>query len=151
MYSFPSEVRWEIPTENTSIKWRFFPLFMHMQWCCCVTVCVCLSLILTHSHPHTRREGADDLVWSRLDSPLLPPLPERGHSAGDQDDSLSWKRFREDTYTLSHLQLYISTCMYIQECAYVLCSLADQIHMHNWLYLAPSPSLPPSLPLSLSP
>ena len=77
----------------------------------CDCVCVCLSLILTHSHPHTRREGADDLVWSRLDSPLLPPLPERGHSAGDQDDSLSWKGFAEDTYMYvqSHL-LYMNVC-----------------------------------------
>ena len=91
---------------------------------CCVTVCV-LSLTPTHNVKVL-------MIWCglRLDSPLLPPLPERGLSAGDQDNSLSWKRFREDTYTLSHL-LYISTCMYIQECAYVLCSLADQIHMHN--------------------
>ena len=80
---------------------------MHMQWCCCVTVCVCVSLSQTHTltPTHTQREGADDLVWSRLDSPLLPPLPERGLSAGDQDDSLSWKRFPEHTYNMYYVQI----------------------------------------------
>ena len=74
---------------------REVPLFMHnsndiMLVDLLLCDCVC-SLRLTHSH--TECEGADDLVWSRLDSPLLPPIPERGLSAGDQDDSLSWKGF----------------------------------------------------------
>ena len=82
---------------------------------CCVTVCV-FSQTHTLTPTHTEREGADDLVWSRLDSPLLPPLPERSLSAGDQDDSLSLKRFPENTYNL----LYI---MYIHSGVCVCCGV----------------------------
>ena len=85
-------------------------------------VCVSLSLKLTPTH--TERERADDFVWSRLDSPLLPPLPERGLSAGDQDDSPSWKRFPEDTYSTG-------TYTYTTFRRVCMCcvSLAYQIHM----------------------
>ena len=119
-------------------------------------MCVCLSLILTHSHPHTRREGA---VLSRLDSPLLPPLPERGLYAGDHDDSLSWKGFAEDTYMYvqSHL-LYMNVCCTLPHSGVCMCcvSLADLICMHDFSvlelvslsHLAPSPTKPPPPPPS---
>ena len=87
----------------------------------CDCVCLSLSYSNTQTHTHTEHEGADDLVWSRLDSPLLPPLPERGLAAGDQDDSLSWKRFP----VLSHL-LYIH--MYVPhsgEC--VMCGFGQSL------------------------
>ena len=130
-------------------------------------MCVCLSLILTHSHPHTRREGADDLVWSKLDSPLLPPLPERGLperglSAGDQDDSLSWKGFGGHlhvctiTSIVHECMLYLTTFRRVCMCCV---SLADLICMHDFSvlelvslsHLAPSPPyLLPLPPLFLS-
>ena len=79
--------------------------------------CVCLSLSHTHTltltPTHTQREGADDLVWSRLASPLLPVLPERGLSAGDQDDSLSWKRL--------YVQLGVPTYIIIPHSGVCVC------------------------------
>ena len=69
-------------------------------------LCDCVLLYVSLSQTHTRTQ-----VWSRLASPLLPPLPERDHSAGDQDDSLSWKGFPEDT-------IIVHVCMYV--CTYII-------------------------------
>ena len=100
----------------------------HCSCICCVTVCVCLSLSHTHTltPTHIEHEGADGLVWSRLDSPLLPPLPERGLSAGDQDDSLSWKRFPEDTYFITST---VYTVHYV--CTYITDNNSIGSHSHR--------------------
>ena len=110
----------------------------------CDCVCVSLSLSQTHSlkptHPHTQ----DVKVLSRLDSPLLPPLPVRGLSAGDQDDSL---RFPEDTYMyFSTSTVHVCVCTYIyqiQESVYVSCE-SGRSNTHAQV------TLPSPFPLSLS-
>ena len=70
---------------------------------CCPTAVWC----------HTYVGWAKYLVWSRLDSPLLSPLPERGLSAGDQDDSLSLKE-PDFLRTLILYHIYRTfICMYV--------------------------------------
>ena len=102
--------------------------------------CVC-SLKLTRSHPHTlttthtQRDGADDLVWSRLDSPLLPPLHERGLTRMIVSDIL-----KTPTIITSTVHMYIHSGV---------CVESGRSNTHAQLTL-PSPfSLPPSLPPSL--
>ena len=96
-----------------------------MILCCCVTVCVSQTNSLKPTHPHTQ----DVKVLSRLDSPLLPPLPVRSLSAGDQDDSL-----RTPTCTSAHLlymYVYVPTYTRFRRVCMCRVSLADQIHMYK--------------------
>ena len=116
-----------------------------MLLCDCVCVSLSLSNSLTQAHTptHTRCEGAVEVGFT-----LLPPLPVRGRSAGDQDDSL---RFPEDTYMyFSTSTVHVCVCTYIyqiKESVYASCE-SGRSNTHAQVTL-PSPSL--SLPLSLSP
>ena len=109
--------------------------------------CVLLHVSLSQTHTHTQ-------VWSRLASPLLPPFPERDHSAGDQDDSLSWKGFPEDTsivYVPTYIIIHIQESVYVWPIKYTCTTDSSVLEFECSSPSPPPPPPPPSLPLSLFP